>query len=926
MDVFKSALVTIFKEQNPYKILKNHYYKINMYKKQNNYSIINKKTFVDLYQQLENQYSKDEIENLYNIVDKNMEEDKMQYNFKSVFNLLINYSEDMLDYYGNNIRCKYKQLLKWRMATLKLDQDLFICSYLAYKDLLMGKERAYFDWDTIIKSNNIRIHNMLSKGISDNHFHLKGSAPTFKLSWISLMNDLSCRNTLNIQIDNQENRLDKDLVTNINLKDAIVVAALIRLILFEELELGNLNDTKENIKHFEDLLKQIISDDEKELKTYVSLNSREIQKEINALRLMFGINLEYLNKNVKVDYALTKAINIEDRTTRLFVGERSFMYRCFKKIYLKDKSFLNKADLFYAYIIIKNKLRAELIQTNDKVGFCNFSEYQDRKTKYLKDNTILRDFVEPGAILTSIKNQNMLSIEVRIIPEKTAAKNVYEISRMDKIICNQIYSDKNNKWINVKKDIYAKNTDMEELSISKAKLYLSKEEKKKISDLKNRFFYVFHFPKNKDFLEECNDRLLLKTKCRHYYTRLDLKKYSQAIYKMREENQKVASRVLGIDACANELYARPEVYGQSFRFLKGHLPRNDYQRNYKKGESLGALRATFHVGEDFLDCIDGLRAINEAILFLGLTHGDRLGHAIALGIDVDDWYKKKNNKVYLSMQAILDNVAWLIYKLKEFHIDNSSEYIDKLTRIYNDYYTKIYVDNSDKLYNLTGRGVIPVDVYIESWKLRGDNPELYKSFEIKEGRYNYKGIKNNSFSIRYWDRCSFRRLNNHRNESAIELYHRYHYDDVVKKQGYKMVAFKVEAYIRMCIKQVQRHMQHYIRKKGIGIECNPSSNVLISNFNRYDKHPILNFYNLGLTNDVKEINENPQLFVSINTDDQGVFDTLIENEFALMAIALEKAKNKDGKIIYNQSMIYDWLDRIRKMGIDQTFKIVNSEQ
>ncbi|MZK50964.1 hypothetical protein [Clostridium beijerinckii] len=924
MDILKSALVTIFKEQNPYKILKNHYYLMDMHKKENNYSIINKKTFIDLHQQLEKEYSKDEIENLYDVVNEKMKNDSGKYIHKNIFNLLINYSEEMLEYCGNNVKCKYKQLLKWRMSTLKLDQDLFICAYLAYRDLLMGKDRSYFDWDTIIKSNNIRIHNMLSKGISENHFHLKGSAPTFKLSWISLMNDLSCRNTLKIPIDNEENRLDKDLVTNMNLKDAIVVAALIRLILFKVLELDDSKENKKDIAHFENLLKQFISDNEKEIKTQVSMNSREIQKEIDAIRFIFGTNVEYLNKNIKVDYALTKDINIEDRATRLFIGERSFMYKCFRRICLEDKYFLSKANLFYAYIIIKNKLRAELIQTNDRVGFCNFSEYQDRKTKYLKDRTILRDFVEPGAILTSIKNQNMISIEARIMPEMTAAKNVHEINKMDKIICNQIYSDKNNKWINSKNDMYSENEINEELSISKAKLYLSMEEKKKISDLKNKFFYVFHFPKNKDSLEGCRDDIKLKFKCRHYYTRQELKKYAEAIYEMREKNQKVASRVLGIDACSNELYVRPEIYGQAFRFLKGHLPRNDYQRDYKKGESLGRLRATYHVGEDFLDCADGLRAIDEAILFLGLTHGDRLGHAIALGIDVNDWYKKKNNKVYLSMHAVLDNVAWLIYKLKEFDINNSSEYIEKLTRIYNEYYTKLYINNSDSLYKLTGKTVITVDTYMESWKLRGDDPKLYRDLKIEHEAYCYKDIRNNIYSIKYWDRCSSRDKNNHINESASELYHRYHYDAVVKKQGYEIEAFKVDAYMITCIKEVQRCMQDYVRKSGIGIECNPSSNVLISNFNRYDKHPILNFYNLGLTNDTNKINENPQLFVSINTDDQGVFDTLIENEFALMAIALEKAKDEEGKPIYNQAMIYDWLDRIRKMGIEQSFKIVSS--
>ena len=42
-----------------------------------------------------------------------------------------------------------------------------------------------------------------------------------------------------------------------------------------------------------------------------------------------------------------------------------------------------------------------------------------------------------------------------------------------------------------------------------------------------------------------------------------------------------------------------------------------------------------------------------------------------------------------------------------------------------------------------------------------------------------------------------------------------------------------------------------------------------------------------------------QLSVSINTDDQGVFDTLLENEYALMALALKKKKDKDNHKIYD---------------------------
>ena len=122
------------------------------------------------------------------------------------------------------------------------------------------------------------------------------------------------------------------------------------------------------------------------------------------------------------------------------------------------------------------------------------------------------------------------------------------------------------------------------------------------------------------------------------------------------------------------------------------------------------------------------------------------------------------------------------------------------------------------------------------------------------------------------------------------------------------------------VQEVQLKMQHEIKNKNIAIETNPTSNYLIGTFKRYSKHPITNFYNLGLEIDNELIKKCPQLSVSINTDDQGIFSTSLENEYALMAIALEKERDKSGNLKYNSSMIYEWLERIRQMSMEQSFK------
>lgn len=126
-----------------------------------------------------------------------------------------------------------------------------------------------------------------------------------------------------------------------------------------------------------------------------------------------------------------------------------------------------------------------------------------------------------------------------------------------------------------------------------------------------------------------------------------------------------------------------------------------------------------------------------------------------------------------------------------------------------------------------------------------------------------------------------------------------------------------DSYISL-VRKMQEELRRLVFKKGIAIECNPTSNVLIGTFGRYDNHPLIQFNSYGLKGN--EDKGSAQLSVFINTDDQGVFDTLLENEYALMACALEKKKDANGNYVYSQDMVYDYLEHIRQMGFEQVFR------
>ena len=163
-------------------------------------------------------------------------------------------------------------------------------------------------------------------------------------------------------------------------------------------------------------------------------------------------------------------------------------------------------------------------------------------------------------------------------------------------------------------------------------------------------------------------------------------------------------------------------------------------------EKISQLKATYHVGEDNQDILDGLRAIDEAIFFLNLDFGDRLGHAIALGVDVEKWYANRNYTVHMRRQDYLDNIVWLYNKIIYYQIPDCKNLLEFLKQQFQEYFGMIFLKQLDMDYNkkicdeaseydkefgnihFTGNSYSGFDIYnyYNSWQLRGDDPSLYE--------------------------------------------------------------------------------------------------------------------------------------------------------------------------------------------------------
>lgn len=819
------------------------------------------------------------------------------------FSILFYYVSGILIIQDNEVCCQYRQFLQWRMLTLQIQEDMLVTSFLADWDCRKQIERKNFGWATVIGHNNNDLNMIMKQGLAENHFHLKGSAPMFHFTWIHLMNELSEEDKNKISKMEKTRRKVSYKVSEKHSEQSwhiqIIQAAIIRLYLFSIINEEHIILDEENfgiIEEERDMYKR----QEKQKRTLQKLVEKVLIEPELALivesmiyRAINNLRTRYISTGdqEKIDYALYDKRMLEgiqssvkngNQTQIDLWGERCFLYNMFRAI--REETFLDDwcKNIFYAYLVIKEGWRAEFIQQNDAVGFENFSIFEQRKGYFTSDRELISQ-----AMYDTMLSQNIHFLEARICPWDTAEDNVTLIKRLDSFI----------------------------------------DPEKKIQD---RYCYIMHFVKKEDgdLLQEENGGN--PPRCRHKKLREEIESQADGLIRMRERYPIYAKRILGIDACNQEIGCRPEVFACIFRRLTNHTA---YEYTVEGIKNIPQLRITYHAGEDFLDLVDGLRAIDEAINYLEMRCGDRLGHALALGVDVEEWYQSKY-KIIIPIQDYLDNIVWVYFAMFLYNIPDTENLTVHLQEEYEYYFQKIYRKNMqkemlDKIRNAAaeyyqnenvshyyGGSELHFDInnYRKSWMLRGDDPIYYRNGFFRNVEYEDYRIKDYKLGHSFSDIQHVRYIP----EAAILNYY-YHYNDNVKRDGNVRMEKTIHpAYIR-AVKLIQHKMQERLTAQGISIEANPTSNYVIGTFKRYDKHPIISWYNKSLEMDFGKIKNSPQISVSINTDDQGVFATKLENEYALMALALELCKDDENQRKYSRNIVYQWIDDIRKFGLQQNF-------
>lgn len=333
-----------------------------------------------------------------------------------------------------------------------------------------------------------------------------------------------------------------------------------------------------------------------------------------------------------------------------------------------------------------------------------------------------------------------------------------------------------------------------------------------------------------------------------YELRNKLDKRTEALESFLASKDDFSKKIVAIDAASSEFDTPPEVFAPYFRRLR----------------EAGVTHFTYHAGEDFYHVLSGLRAIYEAVEFCDLKQSDRIGHATAAGINIEDWYKSIKDGFCISKSEWMDNLVFAVSFIESRQIEELYETVPLL------------IFKIEKMFS---------EIYGESLNFA----QIEKLWNLRAEKLNSDKIKQSGL------------------EKFIEKY--YSYDFLKKKNEEVLYMSDIEYLSVENINIFQKEILKYLHEKEIIIETLPTSNFRIGFYDNFSSYQLFNWFDL-FEKDV------PLPPIIIGTDDPGIFSTNISNEYALIYCYLVYEKNKNRnkvlefiKILNQNAKVYAFYKR-----------------
>jgi hypothetical protein len=297
------------------------------------------------------------------------------------------------------------------------------------------------------------------------------------------------------------------------------------------------------------------------------------------------------------------------------------------------------------------------------------------------------------------------------------------------------------------------------------------------------------------------------------------------------------------------------------------------------GWGVDRVRVTCHLGEEFVRLPQGLRRIHEPIEFGLLETGSRIGHAIALGIDPVAWAREYPT-VPQTCQERLEDLLWELerYGCAQLTAD-------------------------------TGRiEFVRHEAVRLSRFIFDDSPDLDDLLEARRRLHQQEQLDAIGFPFVHRPRARTRGQ-----DRAFELLWRYLTDSGVYERGQDQEVVPATASETAFLVAAQGWLRRVLGQLEITVESNPSSNLLIGNFEGLEDHPAFRLLPLPSRRQA----EGSPVMLSVSTDDPVSFASHLADEYAHIYFALMRSKVASEEALH-------WLDEVRRHGWRSRFSLCAS--
>ncbi|MBI4866883.1 MAG: hypothetical protein HY816_08015 [Candidatus Wallbacteria bacterium] len=359
--------------------------------------------------------------------------------------------------------------------------------------------------------------------------------------------------------------------------------------------------------------------------------------------------------------------------------------------------------------------------------------------------------------------------------------------------------------------------------------------------------------------------------------------------------------VRGIDVCTDEAGVPTWVLVPLFGHLDAAGQVASQYLEMNQGLKIPALRKTVHAGEDFSHLLSGLRRVDEALKWLHLREGDRLGHGVVLGVDPGSWAKSTGPVALTRLDRLLD-LAW------EFRLYGGRSFPAPGGRA-------AFV--ASELVRLAGEifGPDPMHPH-EIVRLVSDlhTPQRLRALRFPDGPVPTEDELERRLrgqaaggGLRPGERV--RQVDDSLDRYLLLL--RSLADPAVFERG-RVTELVDPAPEGPALELLQLDLRRRIASLGLVVEINPSSNLVVANLGDLTQHPVWRL-NPPIPQDGL-----PPLRVGIGSDDPLTFATSLPEEYMLMHDALVSS----GKLTDQEAG--DWVERIRRTSLDSRFTLAGS--